>query len=58
MYRTDERQRVRRLCGENLRDDCIQETTESGAGWKRQRRRIPRHPGEPFPPTWDMWQLQ
>ena len=30
--RTDGRQRVRRLPGENLRDDCIHETTQGGGG--------------------------
>uniref|UniRef100_A0A3B4UG26 Tc1-like transposase DDE domain-containing protein n=1 Tax=Seriola dumerili TaxID=41447 RepID=A0A3B4UG26_SERDU len=29
---TDGRQRVWQLCGENLRDDCIQETTQAGGG--------------------------
>jgi hypothetical protein len=30
--RKDGRQRVRRLRGENLRDDCIQESTQGGGG--------------------------
>ena len=30
--RKDGRQRVRRLAGENLRDDCIHETTQGGGG--------------------------
>ena len=65
--RQDGRQRVRRLRGENLRDDCVRETNQWGGGsvmvwagitlWrknaidctgrKRQRRRLPWHPGDP-----------
>lgn len=32
LERTDGRQRVRRLPGENLRDDCVRETTQGGGG--------------------------